>query len=172
VNAAWVDPLEEVLGPLDLRPADLTRSFGYRAYFDMTAFGTIFETLGMPRDSLELLLGLPRGPETPRMRMSRSTLRHLPRMLATARRTLSRGRWTRAELAAIRRRYEALAAVDPAPLDDAALLRHVDDVSALARRAAYANIVIPMVPLAYQRTLWLQVRAAGVDPAAVDPAAD
>jgi phosphohistidine swiveling domain-containing protein len=171
VNAAWIDLLEEILGPLDLRPGDLTRSFGYRAYFDMTAFGSIFETLGLPRDSLELLLGLPRGPETPRMRLRRSTLRHLPRMLATARRTLSRGRWTRAALTAMQRRYEELAVVDLAQLDEAALLRRVDDISALARRAAHANIVIPMVLLAYERTLWLQVRAAGVDPAAVDPAA-
>ena len=174
VNAAWIELLEELLGPLDLRPADLTRSFGYRAYFDMTAFGTIFETLGMPRDSLELLLGLPRGPETPRMRMRmrRATLRHLPRMVTMTRQTLSLGRWTRAEITAMRRRHEELAAVDLGPLDEAGLLRHAYDISALARRAAYANIIVPMVLLAYERTLMRQVRATGVDPAAVDASSD
>jgi phosphohistidine swiveling domain-containing protein len=171
VNAAWIDLLEEVLGPLDLRPADLTRSFGYRAYFDVTTFGAIFERLGMPRDSLERMLGLPTGPDAPRMRMSRATLRHLPRLLPVARRTLSRGRWTRAELAEMGRQHDVLAAVDLGVLGEEVLLRRVDEVSALARRAAYANIIVPMTLLAYERTLWLEVRAAGLDPAAVDPAA-
>jgi pyruvate,water dikinase len=171
VNAAWIELLEEIVGPLDLRPQDLARSFGYRAYFDATTFGTVFERLGMPHDSIELMLGLPKGAETPRFTMSGAAMRHLPRMLAVGRRTLARGRWARAELREMERRHAELAAVDPAGLDDAALLGRIDEITALARRAAYANIVIPMVLLGYERTLWWQVRAAGIDPATIDPAA-
>jgi phosphohistidine swiveling domain-containing protein len=171
VNSAWIGLLEEVAGPLDIRPEDLARSFGYHAYFDMTALGSVLEALGMPRDSIELLLGLPKGPEAPRFRGSRSTLRHVPRMVATARRTLHRGRWARAEVREMQLRYEELAAIDPADLDEAALIARVDALVALARRAAYANIVVPMVMLAYDRALGPQLRAAGVDPASVDPAA-
>ena len=40
VNAAWIDLLMELVGPLDVRPEDLARSFGYRAYFDMTSSAT------------------------------------------------------------------------------------------------------------------------------------
>jgi pyruvate,water dikinase len=170
VNSAWVRLLEELVGPLEVRPEDLARSFGYHAYFDMTTLGSVFEALGMPRDSIELLLGLPKGPEAPRFRASRSTLRHLPRAMATARRTLHRGRWARAEIAALRQRCAELAAVDPETLDEAALFARVDALSALARRAAYANIVVPLAQLMYERALLLELRAAGVDPAAVDPA--
>ena len=55
----------------------------YRAYFDMTTLGDVFAALGMPRDALELLLGLPKGPEAPRFKPTPATYRHLPRM-ATA----------------------------------------------------------------------------------------
>ena len=171
VDAAWIRLLEELMGPLGLRPSDLTRSFGYRAYFDMTTFGAIFEALGMPPDSLERMLGIGDGPAGHRMRMRGATFRHVPRMLSIGRRTLSRGRWTRLELAAMGRRYEELSSVELAHLDETALLRRVDEVSELARRAAYANIVVPMTLLAYERTMWLQVRAAGLDPSTVDPAA-
>ena len=171
VNAAWIQILEEVLGPLHIRPEDLTRTFGHRAYFDMTTFGVVFEALGMPRDSLELMMGLPKDSERPRMRATPAMLRHVRRMAAAGRQTLSRGRWVRAELRSMQAAYAPLAAVDPAQLDEVALLRHAEHVAMLARRAAYANIVVPMTQLAYERSLWRLTRLASVDPAAIDPAA-
>ncbi len=171
VNAAWIDVLEELVGPLHVRPEDLARSFGYRAYFDMTTIGAVFEALGMPRDSLELLLGLPKGPEAPGFRPGAEALRHLPRVAGAGRRTLRRGRWARREIEELGRAQAVLAAEDPNDLDDQALLRRIDAVTALARRAAYANIVIPLAMHAYDRTLALQLRAAGIDPVGVDPAA-
>ena len=81
VNQAWVDLFTEVIGPNDIDPNRLARAFGYRAYFDMGAIGDIFVALGMPRESLELLLGLPAGAEKPRFKPTRATYRHTPRML-------------------------------------------------------------------------------------------
>ena len=171
VNAAWIDVLEELVGPLGVRPEDLARSFGYRAYFDMTTIGAVFEALGMPRDSLELLLGLPKGPEAPRFRPGAEAFRHLPRVVGAGRRTLRRGRWARREIDELRRAQATLAAQDPATLDEQALLRRIDTIAGFARRAAYANIVVPLAMHAYDRGLALQLRAAGIDPAGVDPAA-
>jgi pyruvate,water dikinase len=170
VNAAWIDVLEELVGPLGVRPEALARSFGYRAYFDMTTIGAVFEALGMPRDSLELLLGLPKGPEAPRFRPGAEAFRHLPRVAGAGRRTLRRGRWARREIDELRRAQATLAAQDPATLDEQALLRRIDAIAGFARRAAYANIVVPLAMHAYDRGLALQLRAAGVDPASVDPA--
>jgi pyruvate,water dikinase len=172
VNAAWLEVLEELVGPIDVRPEDLARSLGYRAYFDMTTIGSVFETLGMPRDSLELLLGLPRGPEAPRFRPGAGATRHVPRMLRFGARFLRRGRWARAELRALWDARAVLAAEEPSGLDGAGLLRRLDAIEALGRRAAYANIVVPLTMLAYDRALATQLRSAGVDPATVDPAAE
>ncbi len=171
VNAAWIDLLEELVGPLDVEPHDLARSFGHRAYFDMTTLGDIFEAVGMPRDSLELLLGLPKGPEAPSFKPGPGVARHLHRMPRFVRSSLQRGRWARAEVHALRRAYEAIADVVPGDLDDMALLARVDELMTLTQRAAYANIVVPLQMLLYARALEREVAAAGLDPASIDPVA-
>lgn len=65
VNRAWIDLFTAAIGKNDIRPDQLAKPFGYRAYFNMTVIGDIFVVLGMPRESLELLLGLPAGSERP-----------------------------------------------------------------------------------------------------------
>jgi pyruvate,water dikinase len=81
VNTAWIRLFDSLLGATQLKPEDLTRLFHYRAYFNMAAIGTIFEILGFPRESLELLLGFERTAGRPAFRPSMRTLRHVPRLL-------------------------------------------------------------------------------------------
>ncbi len=170
VNAAWIDLLEELVGPLDIAPEDLARSFGHRAYFDMTTLGDVFETLGMPRDSLELLLGLPKGPEAPTFKPGPGFARHLQRIPRVVRAGLRRGRWARREVHTLGAAYADVARVSPDGLDDAGLLRRVDDLARLTQRAAYANIVVPLLMLMYGKGLERLVASAGLDPARIDAA--
>lgn len=172
VNAAWIDLLEQMAGPLDIAPEDLARSFGGRAYFDMTTLGDVFEALGMPRDSLELLLGLPKGPEAPTFKPGPGFARHLGRMPAVLRDGLHRGRWARQEVRELRAAYDGLAAQRAGELTDAELLGRLDALTDVTRRAAYANIVVPLQMLLYGKALEACVRQAGLDPANVDPARD
>jgi hypothetical protein len=58
VNSAWVSLLEELMGPSGLDPLTLARSFHYRAYFNMAAFGRVFKSLGMPAGNLERIMGI------------------------------------------------------------------------------------------------------------------
>jgi phosphohistidine swiveling domain-containing protein len=171
VNAAWIELLEELVGPLDVQPHDLARAFGHRAYFNMTTLGDIFEAIGMPRDSLELLLGLPKGPEAPTFRPGPGVVQHLHRLPRFVRRSLQRGRWARAEVVALRAAYQDVVRIPPSELEEAHLLGRIDDLTRLTQRAAYANIVVPLLMLAYGRGLERQVAQAGLDPAAIDPAA-
>jgi pyruvate,water dikinase len=172
VNAAWIDLLERMAGPLDIQPEDLARSFGGRAYFDMTTLGDVFEALGMPRDSLELLLGLPKGPEAPTFKPGPGFARHLGRMPGVLRDGLQRGRWVRHEVRELRATYDSLAAQSTDDLTDVRLLERLDTLAVVTRRAAYANIVVPLQMLLYGKALEACVRQAGLDPTAVDPARD
>ena len=43
VNGAWIRLLDRAVGPTGFEPDDLARRFGGRAYFDMTALGSVFE---------------------------------------------------------------------------------------------------------------------------------
>ena len=98
VNKAWLDLLEAAVGELGLEPEELAHPFGYRAYFNMTAIGGVFEALGMPRESLELLLGLPSGSKQPSFKPGPGTIRKLPRMAVLGGRIARYGRTVDREL--------------------------------------------------------------------------
>jgi phosphohistidine swiveling domain-containing protein len=170
VNRAWVELFTEAIGPNDIDPERLARAFGYRAYFDMTRIGDIFVALGMPRESLELLLGLPAGSDQPRFRPTAGTLRHLPRMAGLTLRLARYERRLERELPELEARYRAIAAEDVATMSDDALLDRVDRLMALTQEAAYANIVTPLLMNLYGGLVRRRSAALGVDPARVDPA--
>lgn len=170
VNAAWVDLFTEAIGPNDIDPGRLARAFGYRAYFDMGAIGDIFVALGMPRESLELLLGLPAGSERPRFKPTRATYRHTPRMLRLAWRLNGYDRQLERQLPILEARYRAIAAIVPRILGEAELLARVDTLMQLTRRMAYANIVAPLLMNAYGSLVRRRSETLGIDGARVDPA--
>ena len=90
VNGAWIRLLEQLVGPTGLAPNDLAARIYSRAYFNMGALGGVFDTLGVPRESLEILSGIEGADgHMPRPRINAKTLRQLPRVTAFAARTLT-----------------------------------------------------------------------------------
>jgi pyruvate,water dikinase len=57
-SQVWIDIISEAVGATSLTPDDLMKAFHYRAYHNMGAFGQVFEKLGMPRESLEMMAGM------------------------------------------------------------------------------------------------------------------
>ncbi|NNC91431.1 MAG: hypothetical protein HKN80_02945 [Acidimicrobiia bacterium] len=167
VNRAWIELFGELIGPNDLRPEQLAKQFAYRSYFNMGTIGEIFELLGMPRDGLEMLLGLPSDTK-PSFRPSLSTMRHAPRMLAAIVGKARYGRRLPPEVAELQRRYASLAKAELESLSDTGLLSHVTDLSAVTTTAAYANIVTPLLANAYVALLRRAVAKGGVDADDVD----
>lgn len=160
VNPAWVDVLRSFVGSVDVDPRRMARTFGYRAYFDMTAFRDVFGTLGLPADSLERLLGLPGLEPGAAMRPGSRALRHLPR---ATRQVL---RWARTDSDAV---LATLAAAeddtgrdrDLDVLDEAALLERLEHGIARARDVAQLSIEVPLVHAAYETVLGRAVGRAG-----------
>ena len=148
VNRAWIDLFAEVIGPNDLRPDQLAKAFAYRSYFDMGTIGEIFEIVGMPRDSLEMLLGLPTQAK-PGFRPTLSAARHLPRFLATATRKAFYGKRVDQQVAELLAQFRTYERDDLTILSDSGLLAQIDDLADLATRAAYRNIVIPLLANLY-----------------------
>ena len=164
VNQAWIDLITEAIGPNDLQPDDLARSFGYRAYFNMGAFGDIFEAFGMPRDSLELLLGLPEGQDQPSFKPTRTTFRKTPRLVAMTARKLRVPGKTEREIEALEAAYEPFASSDVGSLSREQLLADIDALKALTTRAAASNIVIPLLANMANGLLRRSMARAGLDP--------
>jgi pyruvate,water dikinase len=168
VNRAWVELFTEAIGSNDIRPEELARSFAYRSYFNMGTIGDIFELMGMPRDSLELLLGLPAGSDQPSFKPSRKTMRLLPRMVRLAARKARYGTTVPREVASLRGAYSKFEAADLAARSDSALLSDLRALSDLGVRAAYANIVTPLLANVYNTLLRKRLIRAGLDPETVE----
>ena len=161
VNAAWIRLFTQAIGKNSLEPEDLASSFAYRAYFDMRAIGDIFEMVGMPRDSLENLLGLPG--EKGRMRPGVGSLRKVPRMVALAWRTHRGGNRFDAERAELEKTLSPYRGTHITQLSDEDLLHEIEILRALGVEAAYLNIVVPLTANLYTAGLRRKLGNAGVD---------
>ncbi|MBN2537275.1 hypothetical protein JXB37_03250, partial [candidate division WOR-3 bacterium] len=171
VNAAWIRLFDELVGHTGLEPDELARSFHYRAYFSLTAVGRVFQVLGLPQETLELLLGIEHtGPEKPRFRPSARTWRLLPRMLWAVFDKWRFDRRLRRFLDPARGRFDELRAERLATLDEPGLLRHVDRLHELGTETAYYNIVVPLLMQLYNRLVRTRLRRAGLDWERFDPA--
>ena len=76
VNSSWKRLFVELIGDAarGINVDQLARAFYYRAYFNMGVIGDLFALLGMPRESIELLLGIDvPGGDPPRPRPSFKT---------------------------------------------------------------------------------------------------
>lgn len=167
VNAAWIRLFEEALGDVALEPDDLAKSFGYRSYFNMTAIGEIFAALGMPRESLELLLGLPAGSEQPRFAPTATTMRKTPRLVAMAVRKARYGREVERALPELDAEYRRFAATDLAAATDDDLLADIEELRRIGVRAAELNVVAPLLANVYGALLRSLLARRGVDLAEV-----
>ncbi len=168
VNEAWVDLFKEALGELDLDPEDLAKSFGYRSYFNMSAIGEVFAAMGMPRESLELLLGLPAGSEQPRFKPTPATLRKMPRMLAMALRKMRYSNEITEHVPALEAEYRRFADNELSAASDEELLADVDALRRIGVRAASVNIVTPLLANVYTTLLRKRLGKSGVDLESVD----
>ncbi len=145
VNSAWIRLLEGLLGPLDIKPEQLSRSFYYRAYFNMGTLGTLFHRMGLPRNSLESLMGRKDPSGKSAFRPSLKTMRYLPRMLLFLVSNLTLGRVFRRKIGSLekdtnelKRKLDEDFSIDQYPY----VFRQVMEVSV---QAAYFNIIIPLV---------------------------
>jgi len=164
VNGAWVRLFTELIGPNDIDPNSLAKSFYYRAYFNMGAIGEIFEMLGLPREALELLMGIERGgSERPSFKPTPRTYSLFPRMLRVALEKLRFERRIEAFLPAIRQRYEALRGEPLDELGEKELIARIDRLYELTQEAAYYNIVTPLLMQMYNRALTSQLSRLEVD---------
>jgi pyruvate,water dikinase len=85
VNSSWKTILTQLVGKEanSINIHALSKAIYYRTYFNMGIFGDIFELLGMPRETIELIMGTYKTnpKERPRMRLGPKVVKYLPRIL-------------------------------------------------------------------------------------------
>mgnify|MGYP001822334438 CR=1 FL=1 len=168
VNRAWLDLFESVVGPLGLEPEDLSRQFAYRAYFHMGAVGDIFEAMSMPRDLLEVLLGIEGGDDRPTFRPRMGFIRHVPRMSRVGWRMIRYHHELDRRMPAALDESVRLEARDVGSMTDKGLVSHLGDIEDIVGRLATANIVAPLLFNAYSAMLRRRLAKRGVDTETID----
>ena len=163
VNTVWINLFTEIIGPNDLKPEDLAKSFWYRAYFNMGTIGRILELMGFPRESLELLLGLNGGNEKPGFKPSGKTMRLLPRMISFMLGKLLIGNQVMPSLNEIRQDYDRVLSEPPHTFDEAGLMRQIDRLYTITQKVAYYNVSVPLLMNIYNALLRRLLGRNGID---------
>jgi len=144
VCGAWKRIFLQLLGQ-DAACIDINRMarpFCFRAYYNMGIVGDVFELLGMPRESTELMMGMDvPGTEPPRMTPGARSLRYLPRMTFFATRMLFFGHSIRRFLGRQWRTYETFDAESLAQLGSAELIQRIDSLMNVNIGGAYYVIL-------------------------------
>lgn len=171
VNSAWLRLLEGMLGRLDIPPEDLSRSFYYRAYFNMGTLGELFRRMGLPRDSLESLMGRKDPTGKSSFKPGLRTMKYLPRMLWFLLSNLRLGKKFRKKIIRLNEATDALqtqlSTATPAQFGEL-----FERLHALSREAAYWNIIIPLTMQITNRLLQRKMEKRGKDFSKVDFSAD
>lgn len=163
-NGQWVKLLTEIIGENDLDPNSLARAFYYQAYFDMGTFGQIFNLLGLPRESLEMMMGMvPPGSGKPPIKPSMTTFRLLPRLIKFLIDKWTIGKRIEEAIPRLRAQHLDFAGASLVQLDESDLLEKLDCFYKLQEQTTYFNIVVPLLMQAYNGILKSRLKSIGVD---------
>jgi pyruvate,water dikinase len=133
-----------MLGKLNIEPEQLSALFYYRTYFNMGTLGEIFFRMGLPRNSLESLMGRKDPTGKSSFKPGWKIIRYLPAMLVFLLSHLFLRIKFRRHFRKLRVATSELAVnlENAQPQDYPALFKRIGEV---ASAAAYFNIIVPLV---------------------------
>ncbi len=164
VNGAWVNLITEVIGENDLQPESLSKAFYYRTYFDMGTFGRVFNHLGLPEESLEMMMGInPQVASNPPFKPNAKMLILTPRLLAFLFDKWRFSKKVEHELPALEAKFRGFEYYSSGQYDERDLIAAIDRLFKLAQKMAYFNIVVPLLMFFYNALLRRQLGRLGID---------
>jgi pyruvate,water dikinase len=169
VNTVWVDLLSELVGKNDLKLDDMARSFYYRTYFNLSALGRVWNVLGMPRESLEMMMGI--LPHVEGQRNFKPTMRMvslMPRLMGFLWNKWRLGGRFEQEYPRLAARFDGYGWRSAERLSETELLEEIDQLYADVQRLVYYNINVPILMAIYNALLGRSLKRVGVDMAAFD----
>jgi pyruvate,water dikinase len=160
----WVRILNELVGETGIQPERLVKAFHYRAYYNMGQFGRVFASLGMPRDSLERMMGvLPPGVSRPKFMPGASFLLKAPRVSGFILDKLRFGERAEREYKQLQeqaRTYLAPLSATDAPMG---VLERVDQITNLQDKISYNTILSILLMQIYNGLLRKYLQGQGID---------
>ncbi len=176
ICSIWVKLITDIIGSNRLSPENLVRAFYYRAYFNMGMLGEVFEDMGFPAESLEMMWGVEdSGSSSSPMRMMPSggmkmSMMNAPKMMRLAPR-MARFAWDQwtlpsrlpQRLAELETSFRSIDLDGAGRLSPQEILSSIDRLYRLNQEAAYYNIIVPLSMYFYNSVLRKQLEKAGTD---------
>jgi phosphohistidine swiveling domain-containing protein len=167
-SKVFVQFMDEMLGDTKTKPEELIKSFYYRVYFNMGVIGHVFEELGLPADSLEIMMGVnPMGAKMS-MKPTLQMLRRLPHMMAFAHDKWMFHRKMRIAMPDLERRSKAVHWQEAGQMSETELLTAIEQLYPFVQEVAYYNILCPILSGMHNRMLDRELKRLGIDPVQLD----
>ena len=152
VNGTFIRLFSEITGKLEINPEELTKAFHYRIYVNMLIMGVLFKEMGLPPDSLELMLLSDKGVK-PKFMPGIKAFRHSFRIFRFIYSKLNFERIFLKEFKILENRFKSIS-------EKITGCSFIDDYRELFgelflenRRAVYLNIVVPLLMQFYNKRL-------------------
>ncbi len=164
VCTMWVRFMNEMIGKTRACPEELAKSFYYRVYFNMGVLGKVFEDVGMPAESVELMMNiLPDGATKPSMKPTMKTMLRLPSMLKFAVEKWYFAPKMRKVLPQLEDELKGFDYPSAERLSEKALLDEISRLHDVVQSVAYYNIVGPILMGMFNSGLKQRLKKSGVD---------
>jgi phosphoenolpyruvate synthase/pyruvate phosphate dikinase len=169
VSDVWIDLLTRMIGKNDLTPDILVKQFYYRAYFNMGKFGSIFKKLGLPQESLELMMVADteksdgKGSGMPKFKPSWKMFILLPRLLVFMIHLAFFHHQIANFLPEIEHKLRKIPIEVPEGMGTQEKLFMLDWLYRLNRQTAHFNLVGPLMMMVYSGILRGQLKKMQID---------
>jgi pyruvate,water dikinase len=165
----WTRILNELVGDTGIQPERLVKAFHYRAYYNMGQFGRVFASLGMPRDSLERMMGmLPPGVSRPKFMPGPSFLLKAPRVIYFVLDKLRFGPRARRDYLYLQQQARAFSGLMATNDPPSSVLERVDQIVCLQENISYNTILSILLMQVYNGLLRKYLKGHGVSPEQFD----
>jgi pyruvate,water dikinase len=162
INTIWLELLEEMVGPLAIKPEDLAKSFYYRSYFNMSAIGQVFSAVGLPSEGLEMMMGIvPNREGRPIMKPNLQMLRHVPRMIAFMFDKWTFERKIKKSLPLLESELNKFSKNPSGPIES--LIDEIRNLYDIVQKIVYFNVITPILVSMYVRILESQMKKINID---------
>jgi phosphohistidine swiveling domain-containing protein len=161
-SAVFVQFLDEMLGKTGVQAEELIHSFYYRVYFNIGVLSEVFEKVGLPGDSVDMMTGL--KPMSARLKIMPNMLmlRRLPRMVAFAHDKWMFHHKMRLAMPDLEKRVNSIRWQEAGQWSDSELLEAIDRLVPVVQEVAYDNILCPILSVMHTRMLENELKRAGL----------
>ena len=168
-SKVWADLLLEISGNDSVDPASLMKAFYYQAYMNIGVLGGIFESLGLPSESLEMMLGIvPPEAGKPPVKPSLRTIKQTPRLMKFAWDKWHFAKKAERDYPELRQQSKQFSLTPSSDLSEQDVLAVIDQIAILDEKVTYYTVICPLLMQSYDGAFRSRLRKIGVDPQQFD----